>query len=527
MTKRKIIFLGGLVLGFVSSVHSQHVSTEGEKVICYANYETNRTYVAPDADFTKLINSNNSGRITEVNSFEIDFFNVPVAGQTTIRYAAEIWAAVINSEIPIKISITWEELGDGVLGSARPASREARFDGAPVRSVWYPIALAERLARKELNEEDEYEIIISLNQEFNWYFGTDGSVAENTHDLLSVALHEIGHGLGLSDTFTSSGGDGSWGWNARANIYDVFIQNNNGLQLIDPENFKNFSTALHNQITSGNLEYASLTACELSENTFPIIYAPAEFDSGSSISHLDEKTYPAGDTNSLMSPQLSKEEAIHNTGPLVNAMLADMGYVYTFIEPDSIGDQPDWNAEILITGTVRSDSILLADSSFLTYSYDEFATTSGQVPMEFNTEQTEFTAIIPAAGFKTFVEFYTEVTDNNRITYRSPATEFEDNYRFGLGLITGIEDELLSGSFSVYPNPSSGRINIQYSSNIPGNKVGLQVRDLRGKLIHKESLTMNNGMIEISLDLQNSPAGMYVAELVSRSGSTRKSFVIR
>ena len=526
MAKRNIIFLGGLLLAFVYPAYTQHISTEGEQIICYANFETHRTYVAPDADFANQNSLNNSGRLTEVNSFEIDFFNVPLAGQSTIRYAADIWATVINSEMPIKISVTWRDLSDGVLGSARPASREANFDGAPVRGVWYPIALAERLARKELNEEVEYEIIISLNQELSWYFGTDGNVSENTHDLLSVAMHEIGHGLGLSDTFTSSGGDGSWGWNARANIYDVFIQNNNGLQLIDPENFKNFSSALHNQITSGNLEYMSLTAQKLSKNVFPKIYAPSEFNSGSSISHLDEKTYPAGDTNSLMSPQLSREEAIHNTGPLVNAMLADMGYVYSFIEPDSIDDQPDWNADVIVKGTIKSDSVILPKSSFLTYSYDAFVS-FGKVPMELNSEQTEFTAIIPAAGFKTIVEFYIVVTDNNRITYRSPATDFEDNYRFGLGLIAGVEDELLSDLFSVFPNPSSGRINILYSPNGAGNKMVVQIRDLRGTLIYKETLPISNGINEISLDLQTSPAGMYIAELLSRSGSSRKSFIIR
>ena len=91
--------------------------------------------------------------------------------------------------------------------------------------------------------------------------------------------------------------------------------------------------------------------------------------------------------------------------------------------------------------------------------------------------------------------------------------------------LAGVEEELLTDSFSVYPNPSSGRINILYSLNYPNSNMVLQIRDLRGKLMHKENLPI--GVKEISLDLQDSPAGMYIVEMVSRSESMRKSFIIR
>lgn len=525
--KIRIVWTILLTFAYALPLIGQHISTEGGKIICYANDDTHKTYVAPAKGVIQRLELLNSSRVSEETIFEIDFFNVPVAGQTTIRYAADIWAAIIKSAYPIKISVTWTGLSTGVLGSARPASREANFDGAPVRSVWYPIALAERLARKELNEVDDYEIIINLNQEFTWYFGTDGNPTENTHDLLSVVLHEIGHGLGLSDTFDSDGGNGSWGWNARANIYDVFIFNYKGLQLIDSDNFKNYSTELDDQITSGSLEYTSLSAQKVNSDAFPKIYAPSEFNGGSSISHLDEKTYPAGDTNSLMTPQLSREEAIHNTGPLVNAILADMGYVYAFIDPDSVDDQPDWNADVVVNGIIKSDSALIEDAAFLIYSYDEFVT-SAQVPLQMNVDQTQFTAIIPGAGFKTFVEYYFLVTDNNQVTYRSPATDFEDNYKFGMGLVTGIEGSQLSTStFSIYPNPSSGKINVLYSSKFSNSGTFLRITDLQGKLIHKEQLTNLSGSADLIINLENRPAGMYVAEVVSTKEVKRLSFIIR
>lgn len=527
MYKRNFLVLSALLTIFATSSYGQRISSPGETIICYASNETHRSYLGPDGEFNESLESIKSGRISGTTIFEVDFFNVPTAGQATIKYATDIWAAVIRSDFPIKVSVTWKELSSGVLGSARPASREANFDGAPIKGVWYPIALAERLARKELNEIDEYEIIISLNQEKAWYFGNDGNVPENIHDLLSVALHEIGHGLGLSDTFDSNNGNGSWGWNTRANLYDAFIFNDRGLQLIDINNFENFSTILNNQIISGRLEYKSLSAQKVNNGAFPKVYAPAEFNSGSSISHLDENTYPAGDTNSLMSPKLSRGEAIHNTGPLVNAILADMGYVYTFIDVDLVADQPDWNADVAVNGKIKSDSFLIEDTAILIYSYDKFAT-SGQAPLNINTDQSQFTATIPAPGFKTFVEYYIVVADNNQITYRSPINDSEDNYRFGMGLVTGIEDSRFAlNSLSVYPNPSAGKINISYSSENPNNSAVLRVTNLRGKIIHREMLSLLNGTTELTLNLQSIPSGMYIVEMICRTGSQRRSFIIR
>jgi hypothetical protein len=148
--------------------------------------------------------------------------------------------------------------------------------------------------------------------------------------------------------------------------------------------------------------------------------------------------------------------------------------------------------------------------------------------LSINTDQSRFTATIPAAGYKTFVEFYIVATDNNQITYRSPVNDSEDNYRFGLGLITSIEEsELAISLLSVYPNPSSGKINISYSSEHSDEIAFLQVSDLRGKLIHQQKLSLLNGSTKFILNLQNSPAGMYVIEMVSAAGIQRSSVIIR
>ena len=54
--------------------------------------------------------------------------------------------------------------------------------------------------------------------------------------------------------------------------------------------------------------------------------APSEFKLSSTASHLDEDADPSRSPNSLMSPMASSGTAVHDPGPIVLAMLYDMGW---------------------------------------------------------------------------------------------------------------------------------------------------------------------------------------------------------
>ena len=501
-------------------IYGQILTAPGEVIICYSSDETHRSYVG----LSEGLEKSKGARILTANPFEVDYFNVPGAGQNVVSYATEIWSEVISSSIPIKISITWKELGTGTLGSARPGGRKANFDGAPIRNVWYPISLAEHLTEEELNDPDEYEIIISLNQEREWYFGLDGQVPEGVHDLLSVVLHEIGHGLGLSDTFDSEGGKGSWGYNSLANVYDHFIINPNEEQLIYL--IQNNSIALHRELVSRSLQYASVSAKSGNNDEFPKIYSPIEFNSGSSISHLDEETYPAGDTNSLMSPKLSREEAIHNTGPLINAILADMGYVWTYIDHDSVPDQPDWNMDVLVSGKISSDSALIEDSAFLYYSFDAFETQQ-RTPLILTNEQTKFTATIIAPGSKTYVDYYFSVRVHNDIIYQSPIDPYGPKYRFGLGLVTALEErELLDNILSLYPNPTNGLFTLNYEYENLSQRVEISVLNLQGNVVYLREASVQGDSINMLIDLRTQAPGIYILQVQDKFNLVSKTILI-
>lgn len=133
------------------------------------------------------------------------------------RHAAGIWGNLITSKVEIVVAATFSPISRGtdscnILGSAGPAEFVSNFDNAPKQNVWYPIALANAFAGKDLRETR-----VDINAQFNslidtdqctggkWYYGLDGKHGDKV-DLVVVLLHELGHGLGVIGTTSLSTG---------------------------------------------------------------------------------------------------------------------------------------------------------------------------------------------------------------------------------------------------------------------------------------------------------------------------------
>ena len=106
-------------------------------------------------------------------------------------------------------------------------------------------------------------------------------------------------------------------------IYDVFVVNGSGTTITE---FRDPSTHLLEQFTSNNLFWSGANGTAANGGGQPQLYAPSTWDKGSGYAHLDETIFPAGDLNSLMTPYLDKQEAIHDPGPIALGMLEDMGW---------------------------------------------------------------------------------------------------------------------------------------------------------------------------------------------------------
>lgn len=143
------------------------------------------------------------------------------------QYAASVWGSQLNSSVEIKILATFEPLSctasSAVLGSAGPRSVESDFPGAPVPGTWYHIALANKLAGTDLfpaafdsPSGGGAEIRARFNSRLGlfanclpgspFYLGLDANHG-TAIDLVTVLLHEFGHGLGFSTVTDSSTGN--------------------------------------------------------------------------------------------------------------------------------------------------------------------------------------------------------------------------------------------------------------------------------------------------------------------------------
>ena len=139
-------------------------------------------------------------------------------------YAANIWGATLDSNVPIIIQAAFNPLAPNVLGSAgatfifRDFPGVGLFPGAEFPGTWYGSALADKRAGFDLNPTPNTpDIVATFSSNFNFYLGVD-----NNHgalpDLVAVLLHEFAHGLNFQ-TFVSA----SSGANA-AGFTDIFAR---------------------------------------------------------------------------------------------------------------------------------------------------------------------------------------------------------------------------------------------------------------------------------------------------------------
>ncbi|MEM9077708.1 MAG: choice-of-anchor D domain-containing protein [Bacteroidota bacterium] len=256
------------------------------------------------------------------------------AVQEAFQFALEIWSEEIVSPVPIRIFADFADLGQGVLASAGPTTLVNNFPGAPQADVFYPIALANSLAGEDLAPDLEFDLVVNIGNGIPWYFGTDGDTPAGQFDFVTVALHEAGHGLGFIDggNVNNNTGVGSINNGGAPFVFDTFIVDPDQNSVLD---IPNPSEELGTFLTSGDVFVNGQFAVEALGGVLPELFAPNPFQGGSSIAHWDEATFPAGDPNSLMSPQVGSAESNFDIGDITRGHFRDMGWV--------LAEQPPFN----------------------------------------------------------------------------------------------------------------------------------------------------------------------------------------
>ena len=143
------------------------------------------------------------------------------ARRNAFQAAADVWGGILSSAVTINIrasftSLECDEEG-AVLAQASPQF-VFTLGNAPLRNTWYAGPLAEALAGANLSAQDDpdptaADLRVTFNSEIDeeclgsgsgFHYGTSGGTPGGLINFVSVALHEIAHGLGFI-SFTDAG----------------------------------------------------------------------------------------------------------------------------------------------------------------------------------------------------------------------------------------------------------------------------------------------------------------------------------
>ena len=285
------------------------------------------------------------GKLEKKSKIIVKYNNFPEWTKVQVQAAVDVWAANFESSVPIYIDATWGRSSSySVLGSARPGSYFSNFKGAPDSSLWYPSALANALAGKDL-DGDNPEMIITVNSLASWYRGTGVGPSKTEYDLQSVILHEMAHGLGFlsTDSYDDFFGYGSID---QPTPFDAYVQTGDGRRLSD---LPSPSLELGEALTS-KLVWSGQQGIAANGGVKPLLYSPKKYEDGSSVSHLDEATFSSAGPDAVMSPNLDAGEIFHEPGPLLLAMMQDLRA------------KPPVGIAVGIPQTVRNAQALVSDS---------------------------------------------------------------------------------------------------------------------------------------------------------------------
>ncbi len=261
---------------------------------------------------------------------ENEGFNDPtVVGNTTLgamrvsamNFAAGIWSSHLSASYDnefVVIRATMDLLGETTLGSTRSEANFHGFGSTHPRynaQASYGSALANHLKAADLDTNSS-EMRVALNSNTDWYYGTDGMPPEGKVDFVSVALHEIAHGLNFESRANFDPTQGASFTDNRPGIYDRFL-----LELTPNKFLRDMGIiALQSALVSDDVYWDGAAGKAANNNQRPRIYAPEPYQEGSSIAHIDPNVH----ADDLMVP--GGTDVDHTPTAIDLGILHDMGW---------------------------------------------------------------------------------------------------------------------------------------------------------------------------------------------------------
>jgi len=407
-------------------------------------------YVPQRAKVAEGIDSQN-----QTANFDISYVNDcegrewPEAAKTAFDYAVSIWSTHLESSVPIRIRANWTALGDRTLGSAGPTLLFTLSGDGVEPNTFYTIAQASAMTGDDLVSQNsvDFDIRVNMNCDWTqWYFGLDANPGINRIDMVTVLLHEIGHGIGFVGSMFGDNDTQSANWGISTPplpiIYDQFALDGDFQNLIDDASYVNGSSLLYQAVTGqlGGVFFDGPESEFSIDNRRVKLYAPNPFRAGSSYSHLDQDTFGQSE-NALMRPRLDFQFAVHTPGPLFCAMLEDMGWPLGSSCIDLIKDDSEIQRPMLsLPGNGSFDQGL--SPMFVWAEIAGAEEYQIQVSTDFNHSNIVFNDVVSGTSITLPVQLITDSRYFWRVRGRSGSTNGSWSNTFRFNTAIGVPDQV-------------------------------------------------------------------------------------
>jgi hypothetical protein len=281
------------------------------------------------------------GQAIDVGMFDVSFSeNYADEARDAILFAAGILDKMFNLTDTVEVMCNFNVAASANnLGSCSPDKWHI------VNNVYAPQALAKQLTdESNLSNPSEFDLTLNMNSgRTDWYFGTDGNCPAGQYDFVSIAMHEIIHGLGFTGRFGFANNGYEYvisEWD-EPSTYDNLVADGSGTLIT------NLTTTEAAAAIVTDVEFSGASTMAQNGNLRPDLYAPSTWNGGSSYSHFDESYFATGTLNSLMTPFIGNGEVNHTPGPVGLALMQDIGYsvnlTFGCTDPEGCNYDPEAN----------------------------------------------------------------------------------------------------------------------------------------------------------------------------------------